>query len=136
MSIINEVIRLEEDNTISFGNYFAVEKIKVENFNVNGDIYKVRTHKDVTRLSKNTKLLLETVPGATVHHLSVGEKTTSFSIEGNGSTQVTLELESETTYSVYIDDVNIDKITTNISGKINFSAELTEEPQKVRIEKH
>lgn len=136
MAIIDDAIRLEQDGTISFGNYLADAKIKVENFEVNGDIYKIRTHKDVTRLSKNTLLLLETVPGATVHNLSVNEKLTTFSVEGKGGTQITLELESDTNYSIYVDDVNIGKIKTSISGKISFSVDLNERPQSIKIEKH
>lgn len=136
MSIINEIIRLEADNTISFGNYMVAEKQKIQDFDVNGDIYKVRTHNEVTRLSKNTKLLLETVPGATIHNFNVGEKLITFMAEGNGSTQITLELESDTNYTVYVDDVNIGKIDSKMSGKINFSVELTSNPQSVRIEKH
>lgn len=135
MAIIDEAIRLEADNTISFGDYSAVEKRKVENFDVNGDLYKIRTHKDVTRLSKNAKLLLETVPGATVHNLNVTDKLTTFSIEGIGSTLITLELESEKHYRVIVDDVTLETIKTNISGKVGFSAELTSVPINVRIEK-
>ncbi|MBR1444399.1 MAG: endosialidase [Firmicutes bacterium] len=136
MAIVEEVIRLESDNTLSFGNYIVKEKQKVTDFDVKGDLYKVRTHKDVTRLSKNSKLLLETVPGATVHNLSVKEKSTTFTIEGYEDTLVTLELEPETSYSIYVDDVNIDKVKTNLTGKVGFSVDLKSEPQKVRIEKH
>ena len=39
-------------------------------------------------------------------------------------------------YSVYVDDVNLGKIKANLSGKINFSVELSERPQDVKIEKH
>jgi hypothetical protein len=135
MAIIEEAIRLENDNTISFGDYKAVEKRKVENFEVGEDLYKVRTHKDVTRLSKNTKLLLETVPGAAVHNLSVTEKLTKFTVEGQGSTLITLELESDTHYRVIVDDVTLETIKTNMTGKVGFSAELTENPIEVKIEK-
>lgn len=135
MAIINEAIRLEADNSISFGDYSAVEKRKVENFQVEGDLYKVRTHKDVTRLSKNGKLLLETVPGAAVHNLKVTDKLTTFSVEGTGSTLITLELESEVHYRVIVDDVTLETIKTNISGKVGFSAELSANPIEVKIEK-
>lgn len=136
MSVIEKNIVLEDDNSISFGNYLVTEKQKVENFDVDGDIYKVRTHTEVTRLSKNSKLLLETVPGATVHKLLVNDKQTTFTIEGKGGTQITLELEPETHYTIYVDDVNLGKIKTNISGKISFSIDLTSESQAVKIEKH
>jgi len=136
MAIVNEAIRLESDNTLSFGNYQVKEKQKVTDFDVAGDIYKIRTHNEVTRLSKNGKLLLETVPGATIHNLKVTEKLTTFSAEGFEDTLITLELEPETEYTIYIDDVNICKTKTNLSGKISFSIELNNREQHVKIEKH
>ena len=135
MAVIKEAIVLNDDNTLSFGNYLVADKQKVE-FEANGNLYKVRTHKDVTRLSKNTQLLLETVPGATVHNLKVTDKEVTFSIEGNGGTQVTLELENDEHYTIYIDDVSIGNIATNFAGKISFGMELGEKPQSVKIEKH
>ncbi len=134
MSVIKDVIVLNDDNTLSFGNYEVADKQKVE-FEANGNLYKVRTHKDVTRLSKNTQLLLETVPGAAVHNLKVTEKEVTFSIEGNGGTQVTLELESDSHYTIYIDDVSIGNIETNFAGKISFGMELNSVPKFVKIEK-
>lgn len=136
MAVIENGIRLEADNSLSFGNYEIKDKQKVENFEVGGDIYKVKTHNEVTRLSKNSKLLLETVPGATVHNLMVTDRTTTFSAEGNGGTQVTLELEADTNYTIYVEEVNLGKIKTNISGKISFGMELNNTPQQVKIEKH
>lgn len=136
MAIVVEALRLENDKTLSFGNYIVKEKQKVVDFDVDGDIYKIRTHNEVTRLSKNGKLLLETVPGATVHNLKVTDKLTTFSIEGFEDTLVTLELDSDANYSIYVNDVNIDKVKTGLSGKINFSVELNSQPQQVKIEKH
>lgn len=136
MAVINEIICTEADGSLSFGNYEVDKKQKVEGFKVGNDTYKVRTHKDVTRLSKNGKLVLETVPGATVHSLKVGERVTAFEIEGRGSTMVTLELDGDSTYSIYVDDVNIDKVNTNMTGKISFSLELDTNCKAVRIEKH
>lgn len=136
MSVINENIRIEENGTISFGNYEVETKQKVDDYKVGGDLYTLRTHKQVTRIEKNSKLLIETVPGATVHNMSVGEGVTTFTIEGMGDTQITLELESATEYTIYVDDVNLGKIKTNVAGKINFSAELNAQPKSVKIEKH
>ncbi len=135
MAVIDETIRLEEDNSLSFGNYSVKEKQKVNNFEALGDIYKVKTHNEVTRLEKNGKLLLETVPGASVHNLKISEKTSSFSIEGFEDTQITMELESEANYKIYVDEVNIGKMKTNLSGKISFSIDLNETLQNIKIEK-
>ena len=136
MAVIKEIICTEADGSLSFDSYEVAEKQKVEGFKVGNDEYKVRTHKDVTRLSKNGSLVLETVPGATVHSLKVGERVTTFDIEGKGSTMVTLELTPDSTYSIYVDDVNIDKVNTNMTGKISFSVELDSNDNAVRIEKH
>ena len=136
MSIIQEGIILNEDKTLSFGNYEVTEKIKVKDFNVDGNIYKSRTHNEVTRLSKNGNLLLETVPGATIHNLNIKEKETTFLAEGLSDTLITIELEPNTNYSLFINDVNIDKIKTSLSGKINFSTTLSKEAQQIKIERH
>lgn len=136
MAVINEIIRVEEDNSLSFGNYEVDAKQKIDDFDVNGDKYVVRTYKEVTRITKNSALLLETVPGSAIHNLKINEKATTFKAEGIGDTSFTLELESDTSYTVYVDDINIGKIKTSLAGKIAFSAELSDKPQSVRIEKH
>lgn len=63
MAVIEELIRQEENGTISFGNHLMDEKKKVLDFEVNGDLYKIKTFKEITKLEKNGKMLLETVPG-------------------------------------------------------------------------
>ncbi len=136
MAVINEIICTEADGSLSFGNYKVAVKQKKEGFAVGSDVYKVRTHKDVTRLSKNGTLVLETVPGAAVHSLKIGDRVTTFDVEGRGSTMITLELLGDSTYSIYVDDVNLDKVNTNMTGKISFSVELDENAKAVRIEKH
>lgn len=136
MAVINENIRVENNGTISFGNYEAAAKQKVNDYKVGEDAYTLRTYKEATRLEKNARLLIETVPGATVHNMKVSSGVVTFDVEGNDDTQITLELEGETEYTIYVDDVNLGKIKTNISGKINFSTELGANPKSVKIEKH
>ncbi len=135
MAVIDEVIRVEGDNSLSFGNYSVSQKQKVNEFEALGDVYKVKTHNEITRLEKNGKLLIETVPGATVHNLKVSEKNIIFSAEGYDDTQVTLELASDVSYKIYVDDVNIGKMKANLSGKISFSVDLSTVPKSIRIEK-
>ena len=72
MAVIEELIRLEDNGSISFGNYLMDEKKKVLDFEVAGNLYKVKTYKDITKLEKNGKMLLETVPGATIHNFDTG----------------------------------------------------------------
>ena len=50
MSVVSELIRVEADNTISFGNYELAEKTKRQDFEYAGDLYKVKTFKEITKL--------------------------------------------------------------------------------------
>ena len=96
MAVIQELIRQEENGRISFGNYLMDEKKKVLDFEANGDLYKVKTFREITKLEKNGKMLLEAVPGATIHNFGMDEKGAKFSVESEEDIQITLELEPET----------------------------------------
>ncbi len=135
MAVVEELIRTE-DGTISFGNYALASKSKVENFEFGGDLYKVKTFKEITKLEKNGMFVYESVPGTTVHQLQVTEASVSFDVEGTEDAQITLELEEETEYKVLVNDVNVGHMKTNLGGKLNLSVELNEEtPVNVKIEK-
>lgn len=135
MAVIDEVIRMESDGSVSFGDYESQEKRKVDDFEVNGNLYKVKTHRKITRLEKNGSLLLEAVPGAVVHHLLVDEKMTSFSVESFKDVEITMEMEPETEYSIQVGDGEAGRVVSNLSGKISFSIEIDTAPQTVAIEK-
>ena len=53
MTVIKELLRTEEDNTLSFGDYSLSKKAKLDNFEFEGDIYKVKTYQEITKLEKN-----------------------------------------------------------------------------------
>ena len=125
MAVIEELIRQEDNGSISFGNYLMDEKKKVLDFEVQGDLYKVKTYREITKLEKNGKMLLETVPGATILHFLQNEKEVS----------LTLELEADTEYKILVDDVNVGKMKTNMTGKVNFSVEVQKSATSVKIEK-
>ena len=135
MAVIQELIRQEENGRISFGNYLMDEKKKVLDFEANGDLYKVKTFREITKLEKNGKMLLESVPGATIHNFGMDEKGAKFSVESEEDIQITLELEPETEYKILIDDVNVGKMKTNMAGKVNFSVERQNKMPEIVIEK-
>ncbi len=135
MAVIEEIIRVESDNSLSFGDYKTEDKKKIDGFEVNGNIYKVKTHNKITKIEKNGKLLLESVPGSTIHNFKFNEKVVLLNIEGYEDTQVTIELEPDTEYKIFIDSVNLGRMKSNFSGKINFSVELSNKVQEVKIEK-
>ena len=50
MAVVEGLIRIEDNGTISFGNYLLDTKSKLDNVEYNGDIYKVKTYCDITKL--------------------------------------------------------------------------------------
>ena len=135
MTNIEGLIRTESDGSLSFGNYTLPKKSKVSDFEHNGDLYKVKTHKEVTKLEKNGMFVYESVPGTTVTNFNAGEET-SFVVEGNEDAQVTLELEAETEYKIAVNGNDIGTMKTNLGGKLMFSLELDENVQtNVNIKK-
>ena len=135
MDGIQELIRVEDDNTLSFGNYLMDSKRKIQDFDVDGDIYKVKTYSAMTKLEKNGRLLFESVPGTTVHQMNVTEELMTFEVEGTEDAQITVELEAEKEYKVFIQGVQVGKMKTNLSGKISFSVDFMGGNQKIEIKK-
>lgn len=133
MSVVKELIRSEANNTISFGNYGLRDKKKVEDFSHMGDIYKVKTFEEITKLEKNGMFLYESVPGTTIHEFSETAEGVSFLAEGAHSTQVTVGLKEDTEYEVFLKGASIGKVKTNLSGKLNLSIDLKTEDVDVKI---
>lgn len=123
MSVIDELIRKEDNGALSFGNYELETKTKLSDFEVNGDLYKVKTFKEITKLEKNGMFVYESVPGTAVENFKATENVVSFKVCGETDFQFTLGMEADAEYVVYMDDVNIGDMTTNLSGKLSVSAE-------------
>ncbi|MBO5278176.1 MAG: endosialidase [Lachnospiraceae bacterium] len=124
MPVVNELIRKEADGTISFGDYSLESKSKLEDFEHNGDLYKVKTFKEITKLERNGMFVYESVPGTSVNNLKVTDNGMEFKVEGTEDSQITVELEPESEYKIYIDDTNAGKMKTNLGGKLVLSVEL------------
>ncbi len=131
-----ELIRKEEDGTLSFGDYTLETKTKVSDFEYEGDLYKVKTYFEVTKLEKNGMFVYESVPGTAVEHFFQTDREVSFCVRAAEDAQITLELEPEKEYRIYIDDTNVGKMKTNLGGKLVISVEIKEqESAAVRITK-
>ena len=134
MAIIEELIRKDAEGTLSFGNYKLDVKSKVSDFEHNGDLYKVKTFKEITKLERNGLFVYESVPGTAVEGLSLSEKGIEFTVEGNEDAQITLELEPLKEYTVIMNDVNMGTMKTNLGGKLVLSVELEEQDAvKVKV---
>lgn len=125
---MKELLRAENDGTLSFGDYTLGSKTKLDGFEFQGDIYKVKTFSEITKLEKNEMFVYESVPGTAVTNFNASEQVVTFSVSAMQDVQFTLELEADTEYVVYLDDVNVGDMKTNLSGKLSVSAEL--EPER------
>ena len=133
---IKELIRTEENGKISFGNYELAAKSKLSDFEHDGDMYKVKTYNEITKLERNGMFVYESVPGTAVLDLDVVEDGMSFVVEGPKDAQITVELEEDTEYAITIDEVNAGQMKTNLGGKLSFSVELEQSEQvSVNIKK-
>ena len=111
MPVVSELIRIEDDGTISFGNYMLAAKSKLQDFEFQGDLYKVKTFGEITK-------------GTAVNHFQAGDTSVQFSVEGEKDAQITIQLEDEREYEVYVDGVSVGGMKTNVSGKLVLSVEL------------
>lgn len=126
MAVIEELLRKEADGTISFGNHRLETKAKVEDFEYNGDLYKVKTYKTMTKLERNGMFVYESVPGTSVLGFEETPSGISFAAEGDEDAQITVGLAEDTEYEVFISGKSIGKMTTNLGGKLNISVELAQ----------
>lgn len=124
MTVVSELIRAEADGSISFGNYELDTKTKVSDFEHEGNIYKVKTFKDITKLERNDMFVYESVPGTVVSHFSTTEDGISFAAAGVEDAQITVELEADTEYEIRIGGNVVDCQKTNLGGKLSMSVEL------------
>lgn len=132
MAVIKELIRKDSDGTLSFGNYELDKKSKLSDFEFEGDLYKVKTFKEITKLERNGMFVYESVPGTVVTGMKAKADSISFTVEGTEDSSITLELEPETTYQIRKDGVVVGEMKTNLGGKLNISVELNP-GQKVEI---
>lgn len=127
MAAVKELLRAENDGTLSFGDYTLGSKTKKDNYEFEGDIYKVKTFSEITKLERNGLFVYESVPGSAVENFRETDREVSFAVSAQGDVQFTLELEPESEYEVFIDDISAGKMSTNLSGKLSVSVELAED---------
>ena len=144
MANVKELLKAEENGSLSFGDYSLTQKTKLDDFSFEGDTYKVKTFQEITRLEKNGGVVYESVPGSAVHGYKETEREHLKEIIDEKfidklqkkATKYANEVEPEKEYKVYVNDTNIGKLKSSLSGKISFSIELDAgETAKVQIVK-
>ena len=136
MAAVKELIRVEADGSISFGDYELASKTKLKDFNHQGDLYKVKTFKEITKLERNDLFVYESVPGTAVQNFRVLADSVEFEVAGPEDAQITLGMEENTEYLTEVDGhedceylVLVDghesgRIRTGRGGKLVLSVEL------------
>lgn len=135
MAVVEELIRGEAGGAVSFGNHKLAQKAKVEDFRHGGDLLKVKTFRDMTKLEKNGMFLYESVPGTSVRNYTEKENGVEFAVEGDEDAQITIGLDDDTEYEVFVGGKSIGIMTTGLGGKLSLSVELENAGEvSVRVE--
>ena len=124
MAVIEELLRSESNGNISFGNHRLASKAKLEDYEHAGDLYKVKTFQEMTKLEKNGLFLYESVPGTSVHDFCENENGISFQVEGSQDAQITVGVADDSEYEVIVAGESAGVMKTNLSGKLSISVEL------------
>ena len=126
MSEVKELIRKEADGSVSFGDHTLPAKTKVEDFPIGGNIYKVKTFKELTKLEKDGMSIYESEPGTSVNNFTVKGDEVTFTVSGDDDAMITVGLMENTEYKVNVAGKDIGSIKTNLAGKLSFSAQLAD----------
>mgnify|MGYP001103328126 FL=1 len=136
MAVVEELLRSEQSGAISFGNHQLEQKAKVEDFEHAGDLLKVKTFREMTKLEKNGMFLYESVPGTSVLDFTEKENGVEFVVEGDEDAQIAVGLDDDTQYEVFVDGKSMGSMTTGLGGKLSLSVELASAGEvPVRIER-
>lgn len=119
----DKLIYAAEDGSLSFGDCELPAKKKQE-VSIDGDQYKVKTFKEITKLEKNEGFVYESVPGTIVSNFRETENGISFTVKGDEDAQIILGLEDNADYNVAVDGRNIGRVSTGLGGKLSISLEL------------
>ena len=123
MATVKELLRTESDNTLSFGDFTLDSKSKVEDYEFAGNLYKVKTFKEITKLERDGAFVYESVPGTAVNGFKACENGIEFTVCGNEDAKITIGLSENTEYTVEVAGRK-STMTTGISGKLSFSVNL------------
>ncbi|MCI9680041.1 MAG: endosialidase [Lachnospiraceae bacterium] len=124
MAAVKELIRVEADGSISFGDYELEVKTKLKDFNHQGDLYKVKTFREITKLERNDLFVYESVPGTAVENFRATADSVEFQVNGPEDAQITLGMEEDTEYVTQVDGHESGRIKTSRGGKLVLSVEL------------
>lgn len=125
MATVKELLRAENDGTLSFGDYTLPTKTKKDNFEFDGSIYKSKDFAEVRNLRRTVCSFTSLYREVRLKILKKTDAEVTFTVSAPEDVQFTLELEPESEYEVLIDGESAGKMNTNLSGKLSVSVELS-----------
>lgn len=130
-----KLIYAAQDGSLSFGDCTLPAKKKQEVV-IDGNQYKVKTFREITKLEKNEGFVYESVPGTDVSDFCETEAGVSFTVRGDEDAQIILGLEDNAEYDVAVDGRKIGRVSTGLGGKLSISLELAgSESMRVAVSK-
>ena len=126
MAVVEEILRSEADGSISFGNHKLAKKAKVEDYEHAGDLLKVKTYNEMTKLEKNGMFLYESVPGTSVLEFKEADNSVEFIVEGDEDSQITVGLKDDTEYEVFIDGKNVGTMSVELEAAGEVPVKIVE----------
>lgn len=132
MGVVSELIAAEEGK-LEFGDFSLDSKTKKDGFEFSGDIYKVKTFAEITRLEKNGVFAYESVPGTSVHGFTYTGDGVEFSVEAATDADITLGLDENKEYEIFINGESAGKMKTNLGGKLTMNVEISDKPVNVKV---
>lgn len=127
MSAVKELIISKDNGSLSFGDHTLAAKAKKEDFEHRGDLYKVKTYNEITKLEKNGLFVYESVPGTSVNDFVETADGIKCLVEGDKDAQITLGLADDSEYEIFVGGSSVGKMKTNLGGKLSLSMELANE---------
>ena len=86
----------------------------------------MKTYATMTKLEKNGMFLYESVPGTSVIHFREMPEGVEYIVEGDSDAQITIGLNDDTEYEVFVNEESIGRMSTGFGGKLNLSVELAD----------
>jgi len=136
MKTVSNLISGSDDELLSFGDFTQDEKKKFTDFDYRGDMYYVKTFKEITKLEKNGMFEFEAVPGCAVFDYESDVDYKAFDVTGDGDTQIVVAVEDGAEYALYINGELADETFVDISGKFCINVTLDPDvPVTIELER-
>lgn len=114
-----------DNHRLNFGDYEAKDKQKAE-LEHDGDLYKLKSYKEITRLTRNDILIYESVPGTRVSNFYITDDAISFDVIGQAGASIILGVEDKTNFALSIDDIAYDSTSYIAPGKLNINVDFAD----------